>query len=130
MRKEAYIYYTVHHVPKCMSCHKATAVITGRAHCLSFWLHMYIWLYMYIYVYIYTYNIYNIYTKYTIYIYNLSSWFWNILSVIICAEEKKYNIARSFHLFADSKTFTKESVHQEKLLRIHEKTKHGMEQQL
>ena len=27
-----YIYVTVHHVPKCMSCHKATAVITGRAH--------------------------------------------------------------------------------------------------
>ena len=24
---------TVHHVRKCMSCHKAIAVITGRAHC-------------------------------------------------------------------------------------------------
>ena len=24
---------TVHHVPKCMSCHKAIIVITGRAHC-------------------------------------------------------------------------------------------------
>ena len=24
---------TVHHVPKCMSCHKAIVVITGRAHC-------------------------------------------------------------------------------------------------
>ena len=24
---------TVHHVPKCMSCHKVTVVITGRAHC-------------------------------------------------------------------------------------------------
>ena len=23
----------VHHVPKCMSCHRAIAVITGRAHC-------------------------------------------------------------------------------------------------
>ena len=23
----------VHHVPKCMSCHKAIVVITGRAHC-------------------------------------------------------------------------------------------------
>ena len=22
-----------HHVPKCMSCHKAIEVITGRAHC-------------------------------------------------------------------------------------------------
>ena len=28
----------VHHVPKCMSCHKATVVITGRAH----WFHDYI----------------------------------------------------------------------------------------
>ena len=24
---------TVHHVPKCMSCHKVIVVITGRAHC-------------------------------------------------------------------------------------------------
>ena len=24
---------TVHHVPKCMSCHKAILVIIGRAHC-------------------------------------------------------------------------------------------------
>ena len=24
---------TVHHVPKCMSCHKAIVVITGKAHC-------------------------------------------------------------------------------------------------
>ena len=24
---------TVHHVPKCMGCHKAIVVITGRAHC-------------------------------------------------------------------------------------------------
>ena len=24
---------TVHHVPKCMSCHKAIVVITGRVHC-------------------------------------------------------------------------------------------------
>ena len=24
---------TVHHVPKCMSCHKAIVVITGRTHC-------------------------------------------------------------------------------------------------
>ena len=24
---------TAHHVPKCMSCHKAIVVITGRAHC-------------------------------------------------------------------------------------------------
>ena len=25
--------HDVHHVPKCMSCHKAIMVITGRAHC-------------------------------------------------------------------------------------------------
>ena len=25
--------YKVHHVPQCMSCHKAIVVITGRAHC-------------------------------------------------------------------------------------------------
>ena len=24
---------TVRHVPKCMSCHKAIVVVTGRAHC-------------------------------------------------------------------------------------------------
>ena len=24
---------TVHHVPKCISCHKAIVVITGRTHC-------------------------------------------------------------------------------------------------
>ena len=24
---------TVHHVPKCMSCHKVIVVMTGRAHC-------------------------------------------------------------------------------------------------
>ena len=24
---------TVHHVPKCMSCHKAIVVIIGRVHC-------------------------------------------------------------------------------------------------
>ena len=29
----ANICVTVHHVPKCMSCHKAIVVITGRAHC-------------------------------------------------------------------------------------------------
>ena len=34
----------VHHVPKCMSCHKAIVVITGRAHCF----HDYIYIYIYI----------------------------------------------------------------------------------
>ena len=35
---------TVHHVPKCMSCHKAIVVITGRAHC--FHDNIYIYIYM------------------------------------------------------------------------------------
>ena len=28
-----YIYIYVYHVPKCMNCHKAVVVLTGRAHC-------------------------------------------------------------------------------------------------
>ena len=28
-----YTVITVHHVPKCMSCHKAIVLITGSAHC-------------------------------------------------------------------------------------------------
>ena len=35
---------TVNHVPKCMSCHKAIVVITGRAHCF----HDYIYVCMYV----------------------------------------------------------------------------------
>ena len=35
---------TVHHVPKCMSCHKTIVVITGRAHCF----HDCIFIYRYI----------------------------------------------------------------------------------
>ena len=31
---------TVHHVPKCMSCHKAIVVITGRAHCFHDYIHI------------------------------------------------------------------------------------------
>ena len=30
---QVYNYITVNHVPKCMSCHKAIAVITGKVHC-------------------------------------------------------------------------------------------------
>ena len=40
---------TVHHVPKCMSCHKAIVVITGRAHCFHDFIYMYIYIHMYIY---------------------------------------------------------------------------------
>ena len=39
--------YGLHHVPKCMSCHKAIVVITGRAHCF----HDFIYIYIYIYIY-------------------------------------------------------------------------------
>ena len=42
-------------VPRCMSYHGAIGglVITGRAHCLSFWLHIYIYIYIYICMYIF-----------------------------------------------------------------------------
>ena len=30
-----YLGTTVYHVPKCMSCHKAIVVITGRANCFQ-----------------------------------------------------------------------------------------------
>ena len=58
---------TVHHVPKCMSCHKVIVVITGRAHCFhdciyimltyitySMIAYIYIYIYMYVYIYIHT----------------------------------------------------------------------------
>ena len=35
--------YIIHHVPKCMSCHKAIVVITGRAHCLHDFIYIYIY---------------------------------------------------------------------------------------
>ena len=36
---------TVHHVPKCMSCHKAIAVVTERAHCFHDYIYItLIWL--------------------------------------------------------------------------------------
>ena len=31
---------TVHHIPKCMSCHKGIVVITGRAHCFHDYRHI------------------------------------------------------------------------------------------
>ena len=37
---------TVHHVPKCMSCHKAIVVIIGRAHCFHDYIYIYIYIYM------------------------------------------------------------------------------------
>ena len=38
----------IHHVPKCMSCHKAIVVITGRAHCF----YDYVYIYMYVCMYV------------------------------------------------------------------------------
>ena len=32
---------SVHHVPKCMSCHKAIVVITRRAHCFHDYIYIY-----------------------------------------------------------------------------------------
>ena len=70
-----YMYITVHHVPKCMSCHKAIVVITGRAHCFHDYIYvtliLFLWdlstlcvvdhlwpliihIYIYICIYIYT----------------------------------------------------------------------------
>ena len=55
----------VHHVPKCMSCYKAVAVITRRVHCF----HDYIYIYS-AYTYFYIYKIYVIHKYiYIIYIY-------------------------------------------------------------
>ena len=36
--------HDVHHVPKCMSCHKAIVVITGRAHYFHDYIYIYIML--------------------------------------------------------------------------------------
>ena len=41
LRHMMYGWATVHHVPKCMSCHKAIVVITGREH----YFHDYIYIY-------------------------------------------------------------------------------------
>ena len=62
----------IHHVPKCMSCHKAIVVITGRAHCFhdyiyilrpscfcEIWALCVSWItYDHFYIYKYIYNIY------------------------------------------------------------------------
>ena len=39
----------IHHVPKCMSCHKVIVVITGRTHCFHDCMFSYIYIYIYIY---------------------------------------------------------------------------------
>ena len=43
----------IHHVPKCMSCHKAIVVITGRAHCFHDNIYIHICIYMYMYTHIF-----------------------------------------------------------------------------
>ena len=45
----------------CPSCHRAIAVITGRAHCFHYCIYI-IYVYIYIYIYIYIENVEN-YTK-------------------------------------------------------------------
>ena len=61
---------TVHHVPKCMSCHKAIVVITGRAHCFHDYIYIYIYIFIYIYIYIYIYiNIYIYIYTYILHLY-------------------------------------------------------------
>ena len=45
----AYIMIAVHHVPKCMSCHKAIVMITGRAHCFHDYIYITLILLLHIY---------------------------------------------------------------------------------
>ena len=47
--------YNVHHERKSFSYNEATngLVITGKAHCLAFWLHIHTYLHSYIYIYTY-----------------------------------------------------------------------------
>ena len=57
-----YAHVNVHHVPKCMSCHKVTVVITGRAHCFHDCIYVYIYINIIsisISIYIYTYGIHH-----------------------------------------------------------------------
>ena len=53
------LWQLMHHVPKCMSCHKVIVVITRRAHCF-----MIAYIYIYIYIDIYIYICMYIYLKY------------------------------------------------------------------
>ena len=45
-------YTTIHHVPKCMSCHKAIVVRTGRAHCFYDMITYITYIYIHMYIYI------------------------------------------------------------------------------
>ena len=47
------MYITVYHVLKCVNCHKAIEVITGRAHCFHNCIYLYIFISISIYIYIY-----------------------------------------------------------------------------
>ena len=44
------VYQHVHHVPKCMSCHKAIVVIYGSGRTYCFHDHIYIYIYIYMYM--------------------------------------------------------------------------------
>ena len=68
----------VHHVPKCMNCHKTIVVITGRAHiCIYVYIYIYIYIYICIYMHVHTYLHIHVYIY--IYIFNCSKYsvlFW------------------------------------------------------
>ena len=49
--------YMMYRCAKCMSCHKAIVVITGREHCFHDCTHTHTHRYKYIYVYVYLYSI-------------------------------------------------------------------------
>ena len=42
------LWQLMHHVPKCMSCHKVIVVITRRAHCFNDCIYIYIYTYIYV----------------------------------------------------------------------------------
>ena len=46
------LWQLMHHVPKCMSCHKVIVVITRRAHCFNDCIYIYIYIYICMYVYL------------------------------------------------------------------------------
>ena len=47
----------IHHVPKCVSCHKAIVVITESAHYIYMYIYMYVYVYIYIYIFIHIYDV-------------------------------------------------------------------------
>ena len=52
-----HVVHDAHHVPKCMTCHKAILGITRGAHCFHDWIYIYIYKYIYIHIHICIYNL-------------------------------------------------------------------------